>query len=236
MIGLGTIANTAGIVTGGLIGLAAKRFLSARYQETIIKAMGFAIIVMALGSTLSKMLTVESGVLGTQGELYMILALAGGALLGEFINLDKWFEHLGRWLRDKTGSSGDGNFINAFVTASLTVCVGAMAVIGSIQDGLSGDHNTLFAKAVIDLVLIAMMTASMGKGCIFAALPVAAVQGSITVLARLLAPIMTDAALSNITYVGNVLILCVGVNLIWPKTIRVANLLPAIVIAVLFAL
>ena len=236
MIGLGTIANAAAIVAGGLIGIAAKRFLSARYQETMIKAMGFAIIVMALGSTLSKMLTVNGGVLGTQGELQMILALAGGALLGEFINLDRFFDRLGKWLRDKTGSSGDDNFINAFVTASLTVCVGAMAVLGSIQDGLSGDHNTLFAKAVIDFVLIAMMSASMGKGCMFSAIPVAVVQGSITLLAQLLAPILTDAALSGITYVGNVLILCVGVNLIWPKTIRVANLLPAIVLAVLFAL
>lgn len=244
MIGLGTIANAAAIVAGGLIGLAARRFLGARYQETMIKAMGFAIIVMALGSTLSKMLTVqlaagESGIaasLDTQGVMMMILSLAGGSLLGELIDLDKWFERLGTWLRDKTGSRGDGGFIDAFVTASLTVCVGAMAVLGSIQDGLNGDHNTLFAKAVIDLVLITMMTASMGKGCIFSAVPVFAVQGSITVLARLLAPVMTEAALANITYVGNVLILCVGVNLIWPKTIRVANLLPAIVIAVLFAL
>lgn len=236
MIGLGTIANAAAIVAGGLIGLAAKRFLSARYQETMIKAMGFAVIVMALGGTLSKMLTVSGGKLGTQGEMRMILALAGGALIGEFINLDKGFDRLGKWLRDKTGSSGDVDFINAFVTASLTVCVGAMAVLGSIQDGLNGDHNTLFAKAVIDFVLIAMMTASLGKGCIFSALPVAVVQGSITVLARLIAPIMNEAALDSIGYVGNILILCVGVNLVWPKTIRVANLLPAIVLAVLFVL
>lgn len=236
MIGLGTAANAAAIVAGGLIGLAAKRFLSARYQETMIKAMGFAVIVMALGGTLSKMLTVDGGKLGTQGEMRMILALAGGALIGEFINLDKGFDRLGQWLRDRTGSSGDVDFINAFVTASLTVCVGAMAVLGSIQDGLNGDHNTLFAKAVIDFVLIAMMTASLGKGCIFSAIPVAAVQGSITVLARLIAPIMTEAALDSIGYVGNILILCVGVNLVWPRTIRVANLLPAIVLAVLFVL
>lgn len=244
MIGLGTLANAAAIVAGGLIGIAAKRILSQRYQETMIKSMGFAIIVMALGSTLSKMLTVnvtsgENGFLGTldtQGTMMMILSLAGGSLLGELINLDKWFERLGAWLRDKTGNRGDGGFIDAFVTASLTVCVGAMAVIGSIQDGLNGDHNTLFAKAVIDLALITMMSASMGKGCMFSAIPVAVIQGGITLLARVIAPVMTEAALANITYVGNVLILCVGVNLIRPKTIRVANVLPAIVIAVLFAL
>lgn len=244
MIGLGTIANALAIVAGGLIGLGAKRFLSERYQETMIKTMGFAIIVMALGSTLSKMLTVSItadasglwGSLDTQGVMMMILSLAGGSLLGEFINLDKRFEQLGAWLRDKTGNRGDVNFINAFVTATLTVCVGAMAVIGSIQDGLSGDHNTLFAKAIIDFALIIMMSASMGKGCMFSAIPIAVFQGSITLLARLIAPVITDAALANITYVGNILILCVGVNLIWPKTIRVANVLPALIFAVLFAL
>lgn len=244
MIGLGTIANAAAIVAGGLIGLGAKRLLSERYQETMIKAMGFAVIVMALGGVLSQMLTVnitagESGFiagLDTRGVMMMIISLAGGSLLGELINFERWFERLGAWLRDKTGSRGDSAFIDAFMTASLTVCIGAMAVIGSIQDGLSGDHGTLFAKAVIDLAIITMMSASLGKGCMFSAIPVAVIQGSITVLARFIAPVMTEAALSNIGYVGNVLILCVGVNLVWPKTIRVANLLPAVIIAALFAL
>jgi hypothetical protein len=243
MIGLGTIVNAVAIIIGGLGGLFSRQFLKERYQETIMKAMGFAIIVMALGSTLSQMLVVKiasdtnqlSATLETQGTMMMILSLAMGALLGEFFNLEHWFEQFGRWLRDKSGSQGDKQFINAFVTSSLTVCVGAMAIIGAIQDGISGNHDTLFAKAVLDLIIIMMMTASLGKGCIFSAIPVAILQGSITILAREAAPIMTQTALSNISLVGNVLILCVGVNLIWTKTIRVANVLPAIVIAVLFA-
>ena len=244
MIGLGTIVNAGAIVLGGLLGLGARRFLNERYQETMLKAMGFAVMVMALGSTLSKMMSVElasagdgyTASLGTGGEMMMILSLAGGALLGEMADFEKRFENLGVWLRDKSGSSGDGEFINAFMTATLTVCVGAMAVLGSIQDGLSGDHNTLFAKAVLDLVIVAMMSASLGKGCMFSAVPVALWQGSITLLASFIAPVMTDAALANISYVGNVLILCVGFNLVYPGTIRVANLLPSLLIAVLFAL
>lgn len=243
MAGLGTIVNAAAIIAGGLGGLLSRRFLKERYQETITKALGFAIIVMALGSTLSKMLVVtieETGngfraVLDTQGTMMMVISLAVGALLGEILNLEHWMERFAGWLRDKTGNGEDSQFINAFVTASLTVCVGAMAIIGSIQDGISGNHDTLFAKAVLDLIIIMMMTASMGKGCIFSAIPVAALQGTVTLLARQAAPLMTEAALGNITLVGNVLILCVGVNLIWPKTIRVANTLPAIVIAALFA-
>ena len=244
MIGLGTIVNVLAIIIGGLCGLISRNFLKERYQETIIKAMGFAVIVMALGSALSQMFVVKisgnpeqlSANLDTQGTMMMIISLAVGALFGELLNLEQRLERFGKWLRDKTGSQGDSQFIDAFVSASLTVCVGAMAVIGAMQDGISGNHDTLFAKAVLDLIIIMMMTASLGKGSIFSAIPVALFQGTITILARQLTPLMTDAALSNIAFVGNVLILCVGVNLIWPKTIRVANVLPAIVIAVLFAI
>jgi hypothetical protein len=243
MIGLGTIVNAAAIIAGGLGGLIFRSFLKERYQETITKAIGFACIVMALGSTLSQMLVVNisdagdtlQGSLDTQGTMMMIISLAVGALVGEMINLDHLFERFGEWLRDKSGNQDDSKFIDAFVTASLTVCIGAMAIIGAIQDGISGNHDILYAKAILDLIIIIMMTASLGKGCIFSAIPVAILQGTITLLARVIAPVMTDAAVSNITLVGNVLILCVGVNLIWPKTIRVANVLPAIVVAVIFA-
>lgn len=243
MIGLGTVVNAAAIVAGGLAGLGAGRFLKERYQETVVKALGFATMVMALGSTLSQMLTADlpvaagraAGRLEVQGTMMMIVSLALGALLGELIDLDHWFVRFGAWLRDRTGNQRDTRFIDAFVTSSLTVCVGAMAIIGAIQDGLDGDPGTLYAKAALDLMIILMMTASMGKGCIFSAIPVALLQGTVTLLARQAAPIMTEAAISNLSLVGNVLILCVGVNLVWPKTIRVANLLPALVIAVIFA-
>ena len=244
MAGLGTIVNALAIILGGLCGLISRNFLKERYQETITKAMGFAIIVMALGSTLSQMLVVNlsetadqlRGSLDTQGTMMMIISLAAGALLGELLNLERWLERFGKWLRDKTGSQGDGQFIDAFVSSSLTVCVGAMAIIGAIQDGISGNHDTLFAKAILDLIIIMMMTASLGRGCIFSAIPVAIFQGTVTALAGQAAPLMTDAALSTLAFVGTVLILCVGVNLVWPKTIRVANVLPAIVIAVMFAM
>lgn len=243
MIGLGTIVNSGAIIAGGLIGLVSRRFLNERFQETITKAIGFAVIVMALGSVMSRMLVIniseaESGLKGsidTQGTIMMIISLAAGAFLGELINIDNWFERFGVWLRDRSGNQGDSLFVDAFVSASLTVCIGAMAVIGAIQDGISGDHNTLYAKAMLDLVIIIMMTASLGKGCIFSAIPVFIFQGVITVFARVIAPVMTEAAVSNISLVGNVLIFCVGINLIWPKTIRVANVLPSIVIAVIFA-
>lgn len=244
MAGIGTIVNVMAIIAGGLCGLVTRRFLEERYQETIMKATGFAIIVMALGSTLSQMLVVKiveagdelTGSLDTQGTIMMILSLVLGALLGEWINLDRWFERFGAWLRDGSGNQEDRRFIDGFVSASLTVCVGAMAVIGSLEDGIRQDPQMLYAKAILDLIIIMVMTASLGKGCIFSAVSVGIFQGTITLLARGIAPVLTEEAVSNLSLVGNVLILCVGVNLIWPRTIRVANVLPAIVFGVVFAL
>ncbi len=244
MAGIGTIVNVMAIIAGGLCGLVTRRFLEERYQETIMKATGFAIIVMALGSTLSQMLVVKiaeagdklTGSLDTQGTIMMILSLVLGALLGEWINLDRWFERFGAWLRDRSGNQEDRRFIDGFVSASLTVCVGAMAVIGSLEDGIRQDPQMLYAKAILDLIIIMIMTASLGKGCIFSAVSVGIFQGTITLLARGIAPVLTEEAVSNLSLVGNVLILCVGVNLIWPRTIRVANVLPAIVFGMVFAL
>ena len=125
--------------------------------------------------------------------------------------------------------------MEGFVTASLTVCIGAMAVVGAIQDGVYGDYSVLAAKAVLDLIIIIIMTASMGKGCIFSAIPVALFQGSITILSTFLEPLMTEAALSNLSLTGSILIFCVGVNLIWEKKLRVANMLPALLVAVAWA-
>ena len=122
--------------------------------------------------------------------------------------------------------------MDAFVTASLTVCIGAMAIVGSIQDGILGDYSILAAKAVLDRIIILVMTCSMGKGCIFSAIPVAVFQGSITALAGLIRPLMTEAALGNLSMIGSILIFCVGVNLVWGKKLKVANMLPAVVFAV----
>ena len=233
MKGLGTIVNALAIIAGGIIGLFCKKLLREKVQETVIKATGFATIFLGASGTFAKMLTSTDGgvTLSAEGSMTIILSLVLGALAGEIIDIDAAFERFGAWLRHKTGSDGDSQFINGFVTASLTVSIGAMAIMGSIQDGIYGDHATLFAKAVLDFVIVLIMASSMGKGCVFSCIPVAVVQGSMTLLASVLAGLMTPAMLDSLSMVGNILICCVGVNLVWPKTIRVANLLPAIVVA-----
>lgn len=235
MIGLGTIINTAAILAGGFLGALFGRFLHDSAQDTLMKVCGVGTLFIAVTGTLEKMLRIENGVIVSGGAMLLICCLAIGALVGEWLNIEGVFEGFGQWLKIKSGNAKDKGFVNAFVTASLTVCIGAMAIVGSIEDGLTGDYSILATKAVLDLIIIMVMSCSMGKGAVFSAIPVAVLQGSITVLAGLLRPLMTDAALANISLVGNVLIFCVGINLVWGKTIKVANLLPAIVVAVVAA-
>lgn len=235
MFGLGTIINTAGILLGGLLGLLFGRALRERHQETLTRACGVAVLFIGVGGALEGMLTLEGGKLVSGNAMLVVICLALGGLVGELCNIEGGFERFGRWLKVKTGNAKDKRFVEGFVTASLTVCIGAMAIVGSIQDGISGDYSTLATKAVLDLVIILVMTCSMGKGCIFSAIPVAILQGSVTLLARLIRPLMTQTALGNLSLIGSVLIFCVGVNLVWDKRIRVANLLPAIIFAVIAA-
>ena len=235
MIGLGTCINVAGIVAGGIIGLLFGKVMEERYQSTLMKATGVCVLFIGISGALEEMMTVSQGRLNTRGTMMVIGSFAIGSLLGEWLNIELRMEQFGNWLKAKIGNDRDAGFVEGFVTASLTVCIGAMAVVGAIQDGVYGDYSVLAAKAVLDLIIIIIMTASMGKGCIFSAIPVALFQGSITILSTFLEPLMTEAALSNLSLTGSILIFCVGVNLIWEKKLRVANMLPALLVAVAWA-
>ena len=232
MIGFGTILNTLAIVAGGLLGGLFGRFLGENVQDGVIKACGISTLFIGLSGTLEKMLSVENGVVVSSGSMLIIACLVIGGIVGELLDIEGGFERFGSWLKIKSGNAKDKRFVEAFVTASLTVCIGAMAIVGSIADGLTGDYSILATKSILDLVIIMVMSCSLGKGAVFSAIPVAILQGSITVLAGLLRPIMTTGALNNLSLVGNVLIFCVGVNLVWGKHVKVANLLPGIVVAV----
>ena len=229
MIGLGTLINTGAILAGGLLGGLFGRFLSQHTQEALTKACGISTIFIAVAGALEQMALVENS------AMLVIGCLTLGALMGEIVNIEGAFERFGTWLKEKTGNSKDARFVNAFVSASLTVCIGAMAIVGSIQDGITGDYSILATKAALDLIIIMAMTASLGKGAVFSAIPVALLKGTITILAGLMKGIMTDPAMTNLSLIGNILIFCVGINLLFGRKIRVANLLPAIVFAVIAA-
>ena len=236
MIGLGTIINVAAIVAGGLIGLVGGKWLSEKCQETIMRGMGVCVMMIGIAGVMEKMLVVQDGAISTTGTLMFVISIALGALIGELLNIDGKMLRFGTWLREKSGNGRDSRFLDGFITATMTVCIGAMAIVGSVEDGIHGNITILAAKALLDFVIILVMASSMGKGCIFSAIPVGILQGTVTLLARLVEPLLTEAALANLSLVGSALIFCVGVNAIWKNTIRVANLLPALMIAVAYAL
>lgn len=184
---------------------------------------------------MEKTLQISGSSLSSGYSIFITVCLVLGALVGEILNIERWFERFGEWLKRKTHSSGDGSFVDGFVTASLTVSIGAMAIVGALEDGIAGDWSILAAKAVLDFIIILVMTCSMGKGCIFSAIPVLVFEGLITIFAVFVRPFMTDLALSYISLVGSILIFCVGLNLVWDKRIRVANLLPSILFAAIAA-
>lgn len=235
--GIGVLANVLGIVGGGLLGLGCGRLISERFQKAIMMACAVAVIFLGLTGTVKEMLQIGAdGGVTLVGTNCMLASLIGGAVIGEAIDLEDRMERFGHWLQQKTGSGGDTRFVEGFVTASLTVCIGAMAVIGSINDRLLSDPSVLFAKTVIDAVIVMIMTSALGKGCIFSAISVGIFQGIIFLLAGFLEPIMTPAALKSLSAVGNILIFCVGTNLFGLPYVRIANLLPALVIAVVWVL
>lgn len=222
--GIGTLINVAGIIIGGLIGLGGGKFLTEKIQRTLLD--GCALAVIFLGA---------DGALKNSDTMLLIASLIVGGLIGAIIDIDGKFERFGIWLRSRSGNDGDSKFVDAFVTASLTVCIGAMAVVGAINDRLLQDATILIAKSALDLIIILVMTASLGKGCIFSFVSVGIFQGAITFFAGFLEPFMTEIALANLSSIGSVLIFGVGVNLLFPdRKISVANLLPALIIACLW--
>lgn len=231
MPGLGTVINAAAIAAGGILGSICGGRLKERYRQTLNAACGVSVIFIGISGVMKYMLGLDKNSPSGGGTMLIVMSLVLGGLLGELLNIEGLFERLGEWLKEKSGSSGDSGFVNGFITASFTVCIGAMAVVGSIQDGLSGDLSVLCAKSVLDFIIIMVMTCSLGKGCIFASVPVLIFEGSITCLAVFIKPIMTDAALAYLSLIGSVLIFCVGINITFGKKINVANLLPSVVIA-----
>ena len=229
----GALINTAAIVAGGLCGHLFGKLLKDRHQETLTVACGVGTMFLGVAGAMRYML--HSDLLPGGGAMLVVACLALGGLIGEILNIEGLFERFGEWLKQKTGNARDAQFVNGFVTASLTVCIGAMAIMGAIQDGISGDWSTLGAKSILDLIIIMVMTCSLGKGCAFSAIPVLLWEGGLTLLATLIRPVMTEAAMGYLSLVGSVLIFCVGLNLVWGKKIRVANLLPAVILAVIAA-
>ena len=234
MPGLGTLVNMLIIVVGGPIGLTARNYLKQQLLDTLMVAMSACIIFIGIAGAVQESLVFDGQKFALTNLKMLVVTFIIGTVIGEFIDLDKKLEDFGAWLRVKTKNEGEGGFTQAFLTASFTVCIGAMAIIGSIKDA-TGDPSILIAKAMMDGIVVMIMTTTLGKGCIYSAIPVGIVQGLVTLLAIFISPWLTNQALSNISLTGSIMIFLIGVSLLTGKHFRIANMLPTLVVVALWA-
>ena len=229
----GTLVNGADIVAGGLAGLLAKKGIPTQLDNALHQAMGLAVIVIGLNGVVTNMVTAGTdGTLSSSGELLLVFSLVLGVLVGELLRIEDRLNGLSLLVEHKLHLTG---FAASFVSGTLIYCVGAMAIIGSLNDGLRGDPGVLLVKSTLDGVSSIVLAATMGPGVIFSAIPVMVYQGAITLLAGLLEPVLQGELLRQICAVGYVLVACIGVNFMGSFHIKTANFLPALLVPPLWA-
>ena len=234
MIGLGTIVNVAAVVAAGFIGVLVKGGIKERFQTTIMGVLGISTMFIGASGTLQEMFTVENGSISTQGTMLLVMSLIIGAVIGELLNIEARLEKVGEWLKEKVKAKNDNRFVDAFVNSTLVICIGAMAIVGSLQEGLTGDHSTLFVKAALDFPIILIFASTLGIGAVFSAIPLGLYQGAITLFAGLISPYLSDTLISNLTLVGSAMIFAIGVNLAFGKKFKVGNFLPGLLVPVIY--
>ncbi len=220
---IGTIVNAAAITVGGVVGLLLKKGIKDNYKTTIMQAISLSVILIGVRSALN-----ASDLLG------VIVCMVVGCLLGEAMQIEDHIEALGAYAEKHIGRSADGNFSRGFVTASLVFCVGSMAIVGSLESGLAGNHETLFAKSLLDGITSVVFASTFGSGVIFSAAPVLFYQGTITLGASLLKPYLTAGVIAQMSGIGGLLIAAIGINMLRLTHIKVGNMLPAIFLPLIY--
>lgn len=230
---IGTIVNAVAVIAGSLVGLLAKKGIPAYLEDALHKAMGLAVIVIGLNGVITNMVTVgESGRLSSSGELLLVFSLVLGVLAGELLRIDDHLNGLAGAVEKKFHLTG---FAASFVSGTLIYCVGAMAIIGSINDGLRGDPSVLFVKSTLDGITSIVLAATMGPGVLFASIPVLIYQGGVSLLAGVLEPFLQGELLNQICAVGYVMVAGIGVNFMGSYRIKTANFLPALLVPPLWS-
>ncbi len=236
MFGLGTIINALAVIFGSTIGIVFNKGIKEKMQNTLMTACGVAVVFVGITGTLEGMLTIVDGKIQVQGTMLLIFSLVIGGFIGELIDIEKRMDTIGEKLKKLFKAENDNKFVDGFVNTSLIICVGAMAIVGSIQDGLTGDYSMLTAKAILDFVIVIVMASTYGIGVMCSAIPIFVYQGFITLVAHFAGDFISAELTGYLSYVGSALIFCVGINSIFGKKIKVGNLLPALIVPVLYVL
>lgn len=221
---LGTIVNSLSIIIGSLIGISIKRGIKEEYKSTIMDGIGLTVIIIGI-----------MGSIKSDNIILLIGSIVLGSIIGEALRIETKLNNLGDSLESKFGGD-DSNFSRGFVTASLVYCVGAMAIVGSLESGIAGNHETLFAKSILDGISSIIFASTLGIGVAFSAIPVAIYQGGITILANSVKDLLTPMVINEMSAVGGILIMAIGINILNIKKIKVGNMLPAVFIPIIYYL
>lgn len=233
---MGTIINVIAVLSGGILGKFVNGSAIKKYESTLMNALGLCTLFIGISGTLAQMFVMNNGTLETKGTMLMIFSMVLGTLTGELLQIEMRLEHLGERIKSAVRANNDTRFVDSFMANTLVICIGAMAIVGSLQDGLSGDYSMLAAKAALDFVITLIFASTMGIGAAFAAIPLGIYQGGITLLAHFIEPFLSQAMIGDMSFIGSVLITGVGINLIFNKGIKLANMLPAILGPVIYHL
>ncbi len=219
---LGTIVNALAIVVGSFIGLLFRGGIPNKYNETVMKSIALAVVLIGM-----------MGAFKTQDMMLVIISLAVGSILGEFLRIEDNLDRLGTWLEKKIGKK-EGGVAKGFVAASLLFCVGSMAIVGALEGGLTGNHQTLFAKSILDGITSIIFTSTMGIGVMFSAVIVFLYQGFIAITASFMKDFLTEEVIREMSAIGGLLIMAIGFNILEFKRIKVGNMLPAVFIPLIY--
>lgn len=221
----GNITNMMAIVLGATLGMMFKKLIKPSYGETIMAGMGIVALIMGI-----------MNVMGTNNLLLAVVSIVFGSFAGEVMEIDKKINAFGSYIGSKFEAEGENTFAKGFVSSSLIYCVGAMAILGSIESGLKGTHSVLYTKAVMDGVTAIVFTSTLGMGVAFSAVSVFLYQGSIILLAGKLSTFFTEPLIVELTAVGGIMIVAIGLNILELKKIKVANMLPALLGPIIYFL
>ena len=227
----GTLVNCAAVIVGGAIGVIFKKGIKGSYTESINRSLGIAILIIGLNGVISNMFSVADGKISSSGELLLVAFLVLGTLIGEVLKLESRF---GKFCEKIEKKFRAGGFASGFINGTILFCVGAMAIIGSINDGLTGDSSVLFVKSALDFISAIIFGATLGYGVIFTFIPLLVYQGGITLLAGTLSGILQGELLSQVCMVGYAIIIAIGVNFIFGKKFNTLNMLPGILLPVAY--
>lgn len=233
MYGLGTITNIILIIVGSAIGLLMKKAIPERLKESLVQALALCTFSIGIMGVITAAVSVDGKFLSSNYTIIMVICMALGTFIGELINIEKRLDSLGEKMQ-KRFSSPDSSFAQGFVSTSLIFCVGSMAILGSINDGLKGDPTILITKGLLDGTVSIVFASTMGIGVMFSAISVGIYQGLITVCASLLAPYLTQEVVAQMSLVGSILIMAIGLNFLYKPKIRLGNMLPAMFLPLIY--